>query len=215
MKIIALLKKDFQVDWRQQSPYTGILLFLSSTIFAAYIAFGGFISLQLWNALFWIILLFTAINAISKSFSQEDRRSHYYYFLCQPTEVLASKLVYSFLYLLIIAGFSLLLYTVFLGIPNFSLVHYTVNLSLGCLGLSSAFTMVSAISMRATNRSILMVVLGFPIVIPVIILAINNANRILEGFLWSQIQGNVLSLLSVDVIIIALSFVLFPFTWRS
>ncbi len=215
MKFIHLVKKDFRIDWRQQSPYTGILLFLSCTIFAAYTAFGGYISTEVWNALFWLILLFTSISAITKSFTQEDRRSHYYYFLCKPSEILLGKLVYSFIYLILIAITSLLFYGILLGIPDFNLSLYTVNLILGCLGLSSAFTMVSAISMKASNRSILMVVLGFPIITPVIILAINNANQILKGFIWMQIQGNVLSLLSVDVIIIALSFVLFPFTWRS
>ena len=178
-------------------------------------AFGGFITEKVWNALFWIILLFTAVNAISKSFTQEERRTHYYFFLCKPSEIILSKLLYSFLHLIVIAGVALTLYIVFLGNPilNFSL--YLSNLLLGCIGLSSAFTMISAISLKASNRSVLMAVLGFPVIIPVLILAIGNSNKILEGYIWMQIQGNVLSLLSVDVIIIALSFVLFPFTWKS
>lgn len=207
--------KDLTVDWRQQNPITGIILYLSSTIFSAYMAFGGFISVEVWNALFWIILLFTSISAVSKSFIQEERRNHYYFFLCKPTEIILSKLVYSFLYLVTLALISLLVYSVLLGNPidNYSL--FLLNLLLGCLGLSSAFTMVSAIAFRTSNRSIMMAVLGFPIIIPVLILAIGNSSKILDGFIWMQIQGNMLALLSVDVIIIALSFVLFPFTWKS
>lgn len=215
MKFLQLVKKDFLIDWRQQSPFTGILLYLSATIFTSYIAFGGFINVRVWNALFWIILLFTTVNAISKSFSQEDRRTHYYFFLCKPSEILLSKLLYSFLYLTGIAGIALVIYTLLLGSQNLNFGLYLINLLLGCVGLSSAFTMISAISLKASNRSVLMAVLGFPVVIPVLILAIGNSNKILDGFLWMQIQGNVISLLSVDVIIIALSFVLFPFTWKS
>lgn len=178
-------------------------------------AFKGFVSIEVWNALFWIILLFTSINAISKSFIQEERRSHYYFFLCKPGEIILAKLIYSFLYLLAIAAISLFVYAVLLGNPinNYSL--FTLNLFLGCLGLSSAFTMVSSIAFRASNRSIMMAVLGFPVIIPVLILSISNSYKILDSYVFSQIQGNLTALFSVDVIIIALTFVLFPFTWKS
>ena len=215
MRLINLIKKDFLIDWRQQSPITGILLYLSSTIFTSYMAFGGFITDTVWNALFWIILLFTAVNAISKSFSQEERRTHYYYFLCKPSEIILSKLIYSFLYLTTIAGVALAIYITLLGNPLATFSLYILNLLLGCIGLSATFTMISSISVRAANRSVLMAVLGFPVIIPVLILSISNSNKILEGYILMQIQGNLLSLLSLDVIIIALAYILFPFTWKS
>ncbi|MFK7952152.1 MAG: ABC transporter permease, partial [Ekhidna sp.] len=73
-KILQLIKKDLVVDWRQQNPISGIVLYLASTIFASFMAFQGFVNVEVWNALFWVILLFTSINAISKSFIQEERR---------------------------------------------------------------------------------------------------------------------------------------------
>jgi len=118
-------------------------------------------------------------------------------------------------YLIVLSLIALTIYGVLLGVPDFDLSLYSLNLLLGCIGIASAFTLVSAIAAKASNKSVLMAVLGFPVIIPVLILTISNANKIMEGFIWIQIQGNVLSLLSVDVIIIALSFVLFPFTWKS
>ena len=178
-------------------------------------AFRGFLSTEVWNALFWIILLFTAITAISKSFIQEERRSLYYYFLMKPRDLINSKLIYSFLYLLVIALLSLLIFTVLFGNPIINYSLYTINLLFGCLGLSSAFTMISAISFKTSNRSVMMAVLGFPIIIPVLLLSIGNSSKILDGFIWVQLQGNMLALISIDVIIIALTFVLFPFIWKS
>lgn len=214
-RVVELVKKDLIVDWRQQNPITGILLYLASTIFATYMAFKGFVSVEVWNALFWIILLFTAINAISKSFIQEERRSHYYFFLCKPSEIILAKLIYSFVYLLAIAFVSLIIYSTLLGNPITNFALFTLNLILGCVGLSAAFTMVSSIAFRSSNRSIMMAVLGFPVIIPVLILAISNSYKILDSYVFMQIQGNLTALFSVDVIIIALTFVLFPFTWKS
>lgn len=171
--------------------------------------------MEVWNALFWIILLFTAINAISKSFIQEERRNLYYFFLTKPFEIIVAKLIYSFLYLLLIAVISLVLFGVLFGNPvnNYSL--FIPNLLIGCLGLSSAFTMISAIAFNTSNRAVMMAVLGFPVIIPVLVLSISNSSHILDGDILTQIQGNMLTLISIDVIIIALTFVLFPFTWKS
>ena len=214
-RIFFLVKKDLVVDWRQQNPLTGILLYLASTIFACYMAFKGYVSLEVWNALFWIILLFTSMNSLSKSFIQEERRSHYYFYLCKSSEIIIAKLIYSFVYLLALAFISLIIYTLLLGNPISNQFLFIINLILGCIGLSAAFTMVSAIAFRTNNRSIMMAVLGFPLITPVLILSINNGFQIIDSYVFIQIQGNLAALLSVDVIIIALTFVLFPFTWKS
>ena len=203
------------IDWRQQNPITGILLYLATTIFTTYMAFQGFVSLEVWNALFWIILLFTGINAVSKSFIQEERRTHYYFFSCKPVDIISAKLIYSCSFLLIFTLLSIIVFSTLFGNPIPNYVLFLINIFLGVLGISSAFTMVSAIAFRTSNRPIMMAVLGFPAIIPVIILSINNSYQILDGFIWMQVQGNVFALLSVDVIIIALTYILFPFTWKS
>ena len=214
-KVIQLIKKDFLIDWRQQNPISGILLYLASTIFTSYMAFKGFLSVDVWNALFWIIILFTSMTAVAKSFIQEERRAMYYFFLMKPSDIVSSKLIYSFIYLLVIAFLSLSIFSVLFGNPITNVLLFISNLILGCLGLSSAFTMISAISFKTSNRSVMMAVLGFPIIIPVLILSINNSSKILDGNIWMQIQGNMLTLISVDVLIIALTFILFPFIWKS
>ncbi|MEM6644172.1 MAG: heme exporter protein CcmB, partial [Bacteroidota bacterium] len=170
---------------------------------------------EVWNALFWIILLFASMNATAKSFVQEEHRQHYYYFLCKPTDIISAKLLYSFISVLVIAVVALLIYIILFGTPVLDFDLYLINLVLGCTGLSAAFTMVSSIVFKTSNKSLLMAVLGFPIIIPVLLLSVSNANGLMEGFVWIQIRGNVLSLLSVDVIIIALTYILFPYTWRS
>ncbi len=215
LKLIELIKKDLTVDWRQQNPVSGILLYLASTIFTSYMAFKGLITIEVWNALFWIIILFTAITAISRSFVQEERRSIYYFFLAKPHILIIAKLIYSLAYLLVLAILALFLFAIFFGNPVNDYPLFSLNLILGCIGLSSAFTMISAISFKSNNRSIMMAILGFPVIIPVLILAISNSAKILNQTIWSQIQGNMLTMISVDVIIIALTFILFPFTWRS
>ena len=215
-KIIQLIKKDWIIDWRQQNPIMSILLYLMTTIFTTYLVFRGVVSVEVWNALFWIILLFTSINAISKSFLQEKRRNMYYFFTCSSHAIIVSKLIYSSLQLIILGGLSLIIFLLLMGNPlesNFFL--FLFNLFLSCIGFSAAFTMISVIAFKTNNHSVMMVVLGFPVIVPILLLSVSNASKILQGYIWVQIQGNVFTLMAVDAIIISLVFALFPFIWRS
>ena len=66
--------KEWKVEWRNRYALNGLLLYLISTIFICYMSFNVKVN-QLnpltWNALFWIIMLFAAVNAIAKSFMHE------------------------------------------------------------------------------------------------------------------------------------------------
>ena len=215
IQVVQLIRKDFIVDWRRRHPFFGVLLYLSATVLTAYVAFRGFLSVEVWNALFWVILLFITVNVLSGSFERRGGRNLYYFFLAKPEHIILGKLIYSFVTCLILSLAALTVYILLFGSPIFQSLFFLLNLFLGVLGMSAAFTMVSAIAFNTTNQAVMMVVLGFPAIIPVLVLAINNSDRILNGNVWAQFRGNMLSLFATDVIIITLTFVLFPFVWRS
>jgi len=210
-----LIYKDLQIDWRSKYPLAGILLYITSLIITSYLSFTGFIEPKTWNALFWLILLFISINAVAKSFSQEEDRTLYYFYLIRPERIILAKLIYYSLYQWLLIGGALLVYTIFLGFPVKEMAPFVVNLLVGSFGLSSAFTMVSSIASKTNNNAVMMAILGFPVIIPILILAISNSKTIVLGGSWSDINDNLITLLSVNVIIIALSYILFPFTWKS
>ncbi|VXD19064.1 heme exporter protein CcmB [Marinoscillum sp. 108] len=210
-----LIYKDLQIDWRSKYPLAGILLYITSLIITSYLSFTGFIEPKTWNALFWLILLFISINAVAKSFSQEEDRTLYYFHLIRPERIILAKLIYYSLYQWLLIGGALLVYTIFLGFPVKEMTPFLVNLLVGSFGLSSAFTMVSSIASKTNNNAVMMAILGFPVIIPILILAISNSKTIVLGGSWSDINDNLITLLSVNVIIIALSYILFPFTWKS
>ena len=213
-QVIELIIKEIKTDWRNKYPVLGILLYLTSIIVISYMSFISFISPEVWNAIFWLITLFTSVNAIAKSFVQEENRSLYYYFLVSPNKIIASKLIYSNFYQLILVILTFLIFGIFLGFPKIE-GWFFINLILGSIGLASAFTMVSALASKAENSSMLMAILGFPIIIPILLLATSNSKKLLLGASFGDVSSNLLTLLSVNIIIIALSFILFPFTWKS
>lgn len=214
-QILILLRKDFTIDWRLKHPLTGILLYVASTIYTVYLSIDSVVTPAIWSVVFWIILLFIATMALAKSFIQEERRHLYYYFSISAGTLIISKLIYSFLYLLVLGLFGLALYVLLLGLPTFNLSLFILNMVNGIIGLSVAFTMIASLAVRTQQKGNLMAVLGFPVILPILLLAITNSRKIVQGAVWAEVDNFSLILLSVNALIVALTLILFPYSWKS
>jgi heme exporter protein B len=196
-----------------------MLLYVGSTVFVCYLSFalrGGQLPAPAWNALFWIILLFTAVNAAAKGFLQESRgRLLYYYTLVRPQAVILAKIAYNAVLLLGLALVGFALYAVVLGNPVQDVPLFVGNVALGAVGFATTLTLVSGIASKATNSSTLMAVLGFPIMIPMLLLLIKVSKNALDGLEFEASSGSLLTLLALNLIVTAVSYLLFPFLWRG
>lgn len=218
-RLLALVKKDLLLEWRMRANLHGILLYVASTIFVCYLSFrlkSGQLNIPTWNALFWIILLFVATTSISKSFSQESsNRQFYYHFVCLPEEIIFAKILYNVLVMMGLALLSLLFYSLVLGNPVEDLLLFVINLLLGAVGFSTSLTMVAGISYKAGNNAALMAILGFPIILPLLLMLIKVARNAIDGLAWSDSQDELLVIGSLNLIVLACSYILFPFLWKS
>src|SRR5580698_7367229 len=123
-EIIALIKKELLLEWRQKYAFNGILLYLFSTIFVVYISVYE-VSPVLWIALYWIIMLFASVNAVAKSFLQEGRgRMLYLYTLASPQAVILSKMIYNAALMLFLAVAGLIMYSIVIGNPIVHPAHF-------------------------------------------------------------------------------------------
>jgi len=169
-----------------------------------------------WNTLFWIIILFSAINAIAKSFLQESPgRSLYYYTITNPQALILSKILYNSLLMILVALVALVIYSTLLGNPVQDHGLFIVNLLLGSIGFASVLTMISGIASKAGNNSMLMAILSFPIIVPLILMVIKVSRNAIDGIARSESLDEILVLLALNAIIITLALLLFPFLWRN
>ncbi len=217
--LITLIKKEFLSEWRQRYALNGIILYLASTIFVCYMSFNlkvGIIKPITWNALYWIIILFTATNAVAKSFIQESQgRLLYYYSLVKPEVFIISKTIYYGLLMIVMALIGLIFYSFVMGNPVQDLPFFLVVVAFGSLGLSSALTMVSAIASKAPNSHTLVAILSFPTLIPLLLIVIKLSKSALDGLDRSGSIDEFVTLLAINVITFTLSYLLFPYLWRS
>ena len=218
-KVKSILSKEFVLELRRKSVIAGLSLYLVSTVFIYYLAVGlnrQVLNPLVWSAIFWATLLFSAINTIAKSFIGEKRGLEiYYYSIVTPEKVVVSKIVYnSFLCLLMgLAGYSL--FATLLSNPIQDLITFIGVLVLTSIGFATSLTLMSGISAKANNSNVLMAVLSFPVVISVLLLAIRATKNCIDGLDPSASYDELLTLFAINCLVSAVSYLLFPYIWRS
>ncbi len=217
--IATLLKKDILLEWRQRYALNGILLYVASTVFICYLSIGiktSKLSPFTWNAVLWIVLLFASVNAVAKSFLQEKSgRMLYYYTLASPQAIILSKIIYNTGLLLVLSSIAYLFYSVVLGNPVENSGLFFGNVLMGAIGFSTTFTMISAIASKADNSSTLMTILGFPIIIPMLLMLMKISKNAIDGLAPSVSYDALIILTALNVMMVALAYILFPYLWRS
>ena len=214
-EVRALLHKDFLLDFRQKFGVGGIFLYVFSSFFIVFLSFGD-VGGQAWVTLYWIVVLFGSVNAVLKSFAQEDdRRRIYYFILTDPISVMFSKLIYNTMVILMIATLSLFLFSLLTEYPIVEHGFFFLALLLGSFGIAANFTFVSAIANHTRNKSTMMMILSLPVIIPLLLPLIRLSIKALAPATWAMVQGDFTMLFAVDLLIVGISVLLFPFLWKG
>ncbi|HVG42874.1 MAG TPA: heme exporter protein CcmB [Chitinophagaceae bacterium] len=213
-QIWTLFKKDLLLEIRQQYTFYGIILYVAATIFVLYLAIENPES-RVWNGMFWIIQLFICINAVAKSFLAESSgRMLYFHSIVSPQHFVLAKLFFNALLMLLMSSISLLVFILFLGNPITKLVPFIGIVLLGGLSLSLVFTFLAAIAAKAQQNAAIMAILGFPLIIPQLIMLMK-----ISSTAFSEVGAvpltPVLLLLLLDILVIILAIILFPFLWKD
>ncbi len=215
-RIKSLVSKELLLDWKAKNSLAGILIYVASTVFVCYLSFQHIVEPKTFNALLWIIILFTTVNSITKNFAQEsDNRLLYLYTLANPKEIILSKMIYNTILLLILSLITYGAYTLLLGNPIQNQLGFLATLVIGAIGLSVTLTLMAAIASKSSNSSTLMAILSFPVILPFLITLIALSLNFVEGTNPGQNFNYFMSLGGIIVIGITMAYLLFPYLWRD
>ncbi|MEM6523595.1 MAG: heme exporter protein CcmB [Bacteroidota bacterium] len=218
-QVLAFIGNEIRLEWRNRYAINGILLYLVSTIFICYLSFNvraNELNPVAWNVLFWIIILFSSVNTVAKSFIQETEGSFIYlYWTHSPQTLIIGRTIYNGLLMCVLGSIGFMIYSLVLGNPVEDVPVFFLIIVLGTLGLSFTMTMVSAIASRARNSNTLMAILSFPIVLPILLMIIKISKNAISGVERSASFDDFLVLISINALVGAASYLLFPYLWRS
>ena len=191
-QLCKILMKDIKSELRQFNDIISIFLFgvISIFIFSSsvnLVSQDQSMSIDLFVIQLWFITIFLMMFIMAKLFIKEQETGTLGGLITSPVSsniIILSKSIFCFI-LLCFVELVILIFAFFISIPSIQNYNFILFMFLGIflptLNLSICGTIMSAFSMYAKNKSLVLPILFFPIIIPIInpILSINI--KLLEG----------------------------------
>jgi len=218
-KAIALFKKDFHSELRTRYAINSLAMFIIVAISVILFAVGQEkISEELAGGLFWVVIFFTAMSGLARAFVSEEERgtSLTLQLIAAPSTVFSGKLVFNIILVFCMNTVIALLYAALFEsfvIKNFSL--FIIAFVIGNIGLAVSSTIIAAIIAKAGAKGTLYPVLSFPILLPLILTSVQLTLFALDGTSIEDAKFELAIVVSYDVIMLTVSYMLFDFIWKD
>jgi heme exporter protein B len=219
----AVFIKDLQSELRTRYALNAMVLFAASSAVAVSLGVG-FLglqrdeqSLQVQAALLWIALLFGSLNGLSRSFvhEEETRTLLALRLAAPPSAVYLGKFLFNLVLLAVLDTVTSVLFIIFVRVEVGNLILFMALLVVGSLCLAAATTILAAIIARASFKSALFAILAFPLLVPLLIVAIQDTASAFAGMPWSAGWPGVRTLLAYAIALFVASLMLFRFVWEA
>jgi len=215
---VTILQKDIKSEIRQANDIISIILFGIISIFifsSSYntINLGVRMPIEIFVIQIWLIIFFTLIFIMIKLFVQEKERGTLDGLTSSPVSnniLLISKVVFCFI-LLSFIELILVLFSFFISVPSVQILNFNeflyyiiIGIVLPTLDISICGTLVSALSMYSKNKSFVLPLLLFPIILPITSPIISLNIRLLEGELLSMVVIEILFLVAHAILMFSI-----------
>ncbi|MBM3447172.1 MAG: hypothetical protein FJX86_05145 [Bacteroidetes bacterium] len=213
--MLLLLRHEWLREWRQGQWLAGSLLYLAGGIFAAQLMLRPAGPLA-WVAMYWLLMLFASVYVLSRTYLGLSNGLLMYYKVATPGVTLwIIKVLTGTLSLWVLMALATILMGVWMGYPIQNTGIFLLTQFLAGPLLATVLTLVSAMARGAANPAQLMPVLGFPLLVPCLLLVHRLSRMALDGLEWSVVWPYALAMSALLVMILALGTLLFPFLWRD
>jgi heme exporter protein B len=160
--------------------------------------------------------MFTLISTAAKSFIGEKKGIFiYYYSIASPQVIILAKILYNTFLALVLSLMGLLLFGLFLGNPVQDMDVFVLVVMLASFGFAASLSLLSAIASKADNGAVLMAILSFPIILSILFLAIKATKNCIDGLGFSSCQDEIITMTAINCLIASISYLLFPYIWKS
>ena len=216
----AVFVRETRSELRERHALSSLVVFALVTLTAVSLGMRGdrIDSPPVAAGLFWTVQFFTAMSALSRSFvREEDARTSLALRIGAPAlAVYLGKLAFNFLLavalnILLFPGFLLLITRTVTSIRLLAAVTL-----LGSVSLAAASTILGAIAARSGSRATLFAVLAFPILLPILVPAIQATSIAFGGVGGiATAVDDLRFVLSYGIISVIAALMLFPLVWGA
>jgi len=209
--------KDLLSEIRSRENISSMLFFalIVILIFSFSFSMDQPTAKQFISGIIWVAFAFTGIIGLGKSFSAELQNDCLEYLQMSPVPkgaIYLGKLAANLLFMLIVEVILFPMFVIFFDLDVVETVHLVLLiLLLGTLGLSAVGTLFSALTVQVRTREVMFPILLLPIIVPVIIGAVEATRGALNRDPWALYGFWIQLLLVFDLVFTVISF--WAFEW--
>jgi len=212
-----LAEKDLKIAYRSPQAFltTGFFALLILVIFNFAFDPGSQATREATPGILWVALLFPGIIQLNRSFQAEMEEGTLYGLILSPTDrgvLFLGKFLANWVFLVVVDLFVLVVFVIFYNFSfSVQMLWVVLIIVLASVGFAAVGTVFAAMLSSIRTREVLLPILLFPIIIPIILAAVNGTQEVLileeAQFLhrWLQL------LIAFDVIFLAAGFLLFDY----
>ena len=183
--IAALVGKDLLLELRSRDIIVSALLFglLVALVFNFALRVTPQRAAELAPGVLWAAFAFAAVLTLSRAFAREQEQGGLEGLLLTPVSrdaVFIGKALVSFLFMLIIEAALLPAFAALLNFAAFS-PALLLTLLLATFGFAVVGVLFAAIALQTRSREIMLPALFFPVILPVLIGAVEVSGRAMNG----------------------------------
>jgi heme exporter protein B len=215
-KVVAIIAKDVAAELRTREMFSSMGVFAILVIivfnFALELTERQIVETATPGAL-WVTIIFAGMLGLNRSLSVELDKGCLDGLLLTPVDrsaIFFGKALGNALFMLIVEAIVLPLFVVFFNVP---LVQPWVILivALGTLGFAGVGTLLSSMAVNTRAREVMLPILLFPVAMPELIAAVKATAGAMMGLPVSEWQQWLSLLIVFDVVLIAVSFMVFEY----
>jgi heme exporter protein B len=215
--MLALLRKDLQIEFRTKETLASLLLLGLLTLLVLSFAFDPTSELRGEAApgALWVAVIFAGVLGLNRSFLAERENDCLQGLLLCPVDrgtIYLAKTAGNFVFMMAAQVVIVPVFIFFFNLPlSRSLGGVLLSLVLGVLGFAALGTLFAAISVRTRTREVMLPLLLLPLVVPVFIAGVKVTERALAGKGLGDAAQWLNLMAGVDVIFLVVGWLTFEY----
>jgi len=214
-KVFLILWKDILSELRTKEIAASVLVFALLVVVIFNFAFDpdtdtiGLVA----PGVLWVSFTFAGVLSLNRTFTMEKEQSCLEGLMLCPVNrdvIFWGKMAASFVFMLIVEVIVTPIFLVLFNLPLF-MPKLALIAVLATLGFVSVGTLFSALAANTKARDIMLPMLFLPIVVPVIIAAVEASSLVLNGESWGALSSWLQIIIAFDVIFLVVSALVFQF----
>jgi len=216
---LAVLIKDIRSEMRTRYAIGAIIMFAIITVVAVGFSLGGIpIDLNLQGILFWLVIYFASVAGLGQSFiKEEEGKTALALRIYAPSlSVFGGKFLFNLMLLIALEIILVPLFAMLIGLEIRCFSLFSAVLALATFGLACSTTIVAAIIAKASIKGVLFTVLSFPLILPLLVMAIRATQKSLSmGAVFGDGLAELQVLISYAIVMLIAGLLLFDFVWND